>query len=143
MNTAQKAGAAAAAAAAQGGGAAAADPTHCFEIRTANVDFYVGDTTPNEARNSGMGVEIARGWEIALRQALMPVVQASVPGQGGAEDEPKSSAAAATAAVEAKKAEAAARQEAAQAAIAERKETDISQLYQVRNQKLRSTQSWI
>ena len=73
------------------GGGATATPggVHCFEIRTANVDFYVGETSLNEAKpvdvNAGTGSELARQWEMAIRAALMPVVQANIPhGSGGA-----------------------------------------------------------
>ena len=38
--------------------AAAAAATHCFEIRTANVDFYVGDVAPAPKRDSGTGPEV-------------------------------------------------------------------------------------
>lgn len=64
-------------------------PMHCFEIRTANVCYYVGED-PNfglkhdspkilPPADSGIGVQLARGWERALRQALMPV---TAPGAG-------------------------------------------------------------
>lgn len=58
---------------------------HCFEIRTANIDYFVGedplfghaqrgDTSlalpPPE---SGVGAHLARSWETSIRQALMPV----------------------------------------------------------------------
>ena len=57
---------------------------HCFEIRTANVDYYVGqDPVPNmlasgspislPALDSGIGAELAKTWEQAIRNALMPV----------------------------------------------------------------------
>ncbi|GFS47579.1 hypothetical protein TNCV_3133761 [Trichonephila clavipes] len=36
--------------------------TYCFELRTANVDYYIGEDP-----------DISRGWEVAIRQALMPV----------------------------------------------------------------------
>ncbi|XP_076306016.1 serine/threonine-protein kinase D3-like isoform X2 [Tachypleus tridentatus] len=35
---------------------------HCFELRTANVDYYVGEDS-----------DISKEWEAAIRQALMPV----------------------------------------------------------------------
>ncbi|XP_022240643.1 serine/threonine-protein kinase D1-like [Limulus polyphemus] len=37
--------------------------THCFELRTANVDYFVGED-PNKDYN----------WEVAIHQALMPVM---------------------------------------------------------------------
>ncbi|XP_042902741.1 serine/threonine-protein kinase D3 isoform X2 [Parasteatoda tepidariorum] len=36
--------------------------TYCFELRTANVDYYIGED-----------MDMSRGWEVAIRQALMPV----------------------------------------------------------------------
>ncbi|KFM62363.1 Serine/threonine-protein kinase D1, partial [Stegodyphus mimosarum] len=36
--------------------------SYCFELRTANVDYYIGEDP-----------DISRGWEVAIRQALMPV----------------------------------------------------------------------
>ncbi|XP_040833787.1 serine/threonine-protein kinase D2 isoform X2 [Ochotona curzoniae] len=57
---------------------------HCFEIITANVTYFVGET-PGGAPGGphGQGAESARGWETAIRQALMPVIlqdAASAPG---------------------------------------------------------------
>ncbi|XP_056403319.1 serine/threonine-protein kinase D1 isoform X3 [Hyla sarda] len=55
---------------------------HCFEITTANIVYYVGESvslpiTPeigsNVVMNSGVGLEVARMWEIAIQHALMPV----------------------------------------------------------------------
>lgn len=48
---------------------------HCFEIVTANATYFVGET-PGGAPGgpSGQGAETARGWETAIRQALMPVI---------------------------------------------------------------------
>ncbi|XP_073433901.1 serine/threonine-protein kinase D1 [Dendrobates tinctorius] len=55
---------------------------HCFEITTANIVYYVGESlsqpiTPeignNVVVNSGVGMEVARMWEIAIQHALMPV----------------------------------------------------------------------
>ncbi|CAL1675744.1 unnamed protein product [Lasius platythorax] len=53
---------------------------HCFELKTANVDYYVGED-PSYGENcsqvsppeSGIGAHIARSWETTIRQALMPV----------------------------------------------------------------------
>ncbi|XP_073465588.1 serine/threonine-protein kinase D1 [Aquarana catesbeiana] len=55
---------------------------HCFEITTANIVYYVGESLPpltapetgnNSVVNSGVGMEVARMWEIAIQHALMPV----------------------------------------------------------------------
>ncbi|XP_076155455.1 serine/threonine-protein kinase D3 isoform X1 [Alosa pseudoharengus] len=54
---------------------------HCFEIITATMVYYVGESTvgphlhvPNPVlAASGVGLEVAQGWEKAIRQALMPV----------------------------------------------------------------------
>ncbi|XP_063627786.1 serine/threonine-protein kinase D1 [Cydia splendana] len=57
------------------------DVMHCFEIRTANVDYMVGvdpvglgaggaALPPPE---SGVGAYLARSWETAVRHALLPV----------------------------------------------------------------------
>ncbi|XP_040189835.1 serine/threonine-protein kinase D1 isoform X1 [Rana temporaria] len=55
---------------------------HCFEITTANIVYYVGESIPpltvpetgnNSVVNSGVGMEVARMWEIAIQHALMPV----------------------------------------------------------------------
>jgi len=48
---------------------------HCFEIRTANVDFFVGEANPQNE-----GLDNMRAWEVAIRQALMPVQSAAGPG---------------------------------------------------------------
>ncbi|XP_071576678.1 serine/threonine-protein kinase D3 isoform X1 [Temnothorax nylanderi] len=53
---------------------------HCFELKTANADYYVGED-PSYGENcgqvsppeSGIGAHIARSWETTIRQALMPV----------------------------------------------------------------------
>lgn len=56
---------------------------HCFELRTTNVDYYVGEdplygqkdatgiTLP--PADSGVGAHLAKSWETSIRQALMPV----------------------------------------------------------------------
>lgn len=57
---------------------------HCFELKTANVDYYVGqdplyNLKENEAMinlpppESGVGAYLAKSWETTIRQALMPV----------------------------------------------------------------------
>lgn len=64
------------------------DIHHCFEIRTANVDYYVGQDPLNALKygepmlslpppDSGVGAYLAKSWETAIRQALMPVTAAS------------------------------------------------------------------
>uniref|UniRef100_A0A182QBL7 protein kinase C n=1 Tax=Anopheles farauti TaxID=69004 RepID=A0A182QBL7_9DIPT len=74
---------------------------HCFEIRTATVDYYVGqDPLYNMKQHtgepvlalpppdSGVGAYLAKSWETAIRQALMPVQTGTArsdehPGGGG------------------------------------------------------------
>lgn len=60
------------------------DVRHCFEIRTANVDYFVGLDPISEGDevvlppcNSGVGAYIAKSWETEIRQALMPVTSDS------------------------------------------------------------------
>lgn len=57
---------------------------HCFEIITANVTYFVGET-PGGAPGgpSGQGTEAVRGWETAIRQALMPVILQDAPSAPG------------------------------------------------------------
>ncbi|CAN9507333.1 unnamed protein product [Ophioblennius macclurei] len=67
---------------------------HCFEIITASMVYYVGEDHgappphhgPPAPGASGVGRDLGRGWEEALRRALMPVTpKASVgaaPGHG-------------------------------------------------------------
>uniref|UniRef100_A0A8C1XYX2 Serine/threonine-protein kinase n=2 Tax=Cyprinus carpio TaxID=7962 RepID=A0A8C1XYX2_CYPCA len=61
---------------------------HCFEIMTGTMIYFVGEdpnTTPPScvAPNSGVGREFAKGWETAIRQALMPVIfQDNPPAEG-------------------------------------------------------------
>lgn len=57
---------------------------HCFEIVTANATYFVGET-PGGAPGgpSGQGAEAARGWETAIRQALMPVILQDAPSAPG------------------------------------------------------------
>ena len=50
--------AAATAAATEGSASSASSSSHCFEIRTANVDFYVGDVSAAPKRDSGTGPEV-------------------------------------------------------------------------------------
>jgi protein kinase D len=48
---------------------------YCFELKTNNIDYYVGED-----------IEIAKTWESAIRQALMPVTPSTTDGKftGGA-----------------------------------------------------------
>ncbi|XP_014008076.1 serine/threonine-protein kinase D3 [Salmo salar] len=62
---------------------------HCFEIITSTMVYYVGENhgvhydSPALAA-SGMGMEVAQGWEKAIRQALMPATpQPSVATKAG------------------------------------------------------------
>lgn len=77
---------------------------HCFELVTGNMCYFVGEdpntlpsvspTTPPTlpptppspslvAPNSGMGREVAKAWESAIRQALMPVIFQDAPPAAG------------------------------------------------------------
>lgn len=55
---------------------------HCFEISTANIVFYVGENIDNLSSiplnnsviSSGVGIDVARMWEMAIQHALMPVI---------------------------------------------------------------------
>lgn len=57
--------------------------SHCFQIRTTNVDYFVGQDPLLTYKvgepllippaNSGIGAHLAKSWEITIRQALMPV----------------------------------------------------------------------
>eukprot|EP00095_Tigriopus_kingsejongensis_P005671 maker-scaffold377_size191454-snap-gene-0.32 protein:Tk05671 transcript:maker-scaffold377_size191454-snap-gene-0.32-mRNA-1 annotation:"serine threonine-protein kinase d1" len=57
------------------------EANHCFEIRTANVDYFVGEPSLNGRQDSELAIELAQQWEIAIRQALMPV-QTGAAGSG-------------------------------------------------------------
>lgn len=56
---------------------------HCFQIRTANIDYYVGQDPLLTYKvgeplvlpppDSGIGAHLAKSWETAIRQAMMPV----------------------------------------------------------------------
>ncbi|KAK0144980.1 Serine/threonine-protein kinase D3 [Merluccius polli] len=51
---------------------------HCFEIITSTMVYYVGENNGGHYHSpalaaSGVGTEVAQGWEKAIRQALMPV----------------------------------------------------------------------
>ncbi|XP_045453217.1 serine/threonine-protein kinase D1 [Melitaea cinxia] len=63
------------------------DVMHCFELRTANVDYLVGvdpawqgGAAPLPPPDSGIGAYLARSWETALRHALMPHTHSEAPG---------------------------------------------------------------
>ncbi|KAJ3613039.1 hypothetical protein NHX12_019295 [Muraenolepis orangiensis] len=62
---------------------------HCFEIITSTMVYYVGENHGGHYHGpalaaSGVGTEVAQGWEKAIRQALMPVTpQPSVATAGG------------------------------------------------------------
>lgn len=58
------------------------DVMHCFELLTANMDYYVGEdptygkkgtAIPIPPPESGIGAHLAKTWENTIRQALMPV----------------------------------------------------------------------
>lgn len=61
--------------------------SHCFQIRTTNVDFFVGQDPLLTYRvgeslilpppDSGIGAHLAKSWETAIRQALMPVTSSN------------------------------------------------------------------
>uniref|UniRef100_A0A669D8W6 protein kinase C n=1 Tax=Oreochromis niloticus TaxID=8128 RepID=A0A669D8W6_ORENI len=66
---------------------------HCFEFITATMCYFVGEdpntlpsTPPSPSQvapNSGIGREVAKAWESAIRQALMPVIfQDAPPAEG-------------------------------------------------------------
>uniref|UniRef100_A0A8C7CJ14 Serine/threonine-protein kinase n=1 Tax=Oncorhynchus kisutch TaxID=8019 RepID=A0A8C7CJ14_ONCKI len=65
---------------------------HCFEIITATMVYYVGENNSGHFHNpslaaTGVGLEVAQGWEKAIRQALMPVTPQPSVGTGpGQED---------------------------------------------------------
>uniref|UniRef100_A0AAQ4RAD0 protein kinase C n=1 Tax=Gasterosteus aculeatus aculeatus TaxID=481459 RepID=A0AAQ4RAD0_GASAC len=64
---------------------------HCFEIITATMVYYVGENNRSHYHSpalaaSGVGMDVAQGWEKAIRQALMPVTpQPSVASAAGQE----------------------------------------------------------
>lgn len=57
--------------------------SHCFQIRTTNVDYFVGQDPLLSYKvgepllippvHSGIGAHLAKSWEITIRQAMMPV----------------------------------------------------------------------
>lgn len=56
---------------------------HCFEIRTANIDYFVGQDPLYNLQDgnmvnlpppdSGVGAYLAKSWESSIRQAIVPV----------------------------------------------------------------------
>uniref|UniRef100_A0A8C1LB73 Serine/threonine-protein kinase n=1 Tax=Cyprinus carpio TaxID=7962 RepID=A0A8C1LB73_CYPCA len=66
---------------------------HCFEVITATMVYYVGENTGGPHLHihkpalaaGGVGLEVAQGWERAIRQALMPVPVTPQPSVGAAE----------------------------------------------------------
>lgn len=59
---------------------------YCFQIRTTNVDFFVGQPTPTITSRdtqmmsspvSGIGAHLAKSWETTIRQAMMPIINNS------------------------------------------------------------------
>lgn len=77
---------------------------HCFELITGKMCYFVGEdpntlppvsptippalppTPPSPSQvapNSGMGREVAKAWESAIRQALMPVIFQDAPPAAG------------------------------------------------------------
>ncbi|XP_065562821.1 serine/threonine-protein kinase D1-like isoform X2 [Artemia franciscana] len=72
------------------GNQVAPDRMHVFEIKTATTDYYVGEDiafvqnsntgmpqAPLPARETGLGLHLAKAWETAIRQASMPVTPKS------------------------------------------------------------------
>uniref|UniRef100_A0A8C1U9Q4 Serine/threonine-protein kinase n=1 Tax=Cyprinus carpio TaxID=7962 RepID=A0A8C1U9Q4_CYPCA len=65
---------------------------HCFEVITATMVYYVGENTGGPHLHihkpalaaGGVGLEVAQGWERAIRQALMPVPVTPQPSVGAA-----------------------------------------------------------
>lgn len=57
--------------------------SHCFQIRTTNVDYFVGQDPLLSYKvgepllipppDSGIGAHLAKSWEVTIRQAMMPV----------------------------------------------------------------------
>ncbi|GBP49881.1 hypothetical protein EVAR_83831_1 [Eumeta japonica] len=101
------------------------DVMHCFELRTANVDYMVGvdpltpvsgtgagagSSAPLPLPNSGVGAYLARSWETAIRHALLPVTHAQ-PSTSSSSSPPGADADA--------------------GALPEDRVTDMSQLYQI------------
>uniref|UniRef100_A0A673FU33 Serine/threonine-protein kinase n=1 Tax=Sinocyclocheilus rhinocerous TaxID=307959 RepID=A0A673FU33_9TELE len=68
---------------------------HCFEVITATMVYYVGENTGGPHIHNpalaagGVGLEVAQGWERAIRQALMPVPVTPQPSMGAAAGQSK------------------------------------------------------
>uniref|UniRef100_A0A672RHV5 protein kinase C n=1 Tax=Sinocyclocheilus grahami TaxID=75366 RepID=A0A672RHV5_SINGR len=70
---------------------------HCFEVITATMVYYVGENTGGPHLHihnpalaaGGVGLEVAKGWERAIRQALMPVPVTPQPSVGAAAGQSK------------------------------------------------------
>ncbi|XP_071447590.1 serine/threonine-protein kinase D3 [Hetaerina americana] len=68
-------------------GGSGGEMVHCFELRTATVDYFVGEKEEGagvdvgggggQPPESGVGLQLAMGWEGAIRRALMPVHSSS------------------------------------------------------------------
>ncbi|BES90417.1 Serine threonine-protein kinase D [Nesidiocoris tenuis] len=58
------------------------DMKHCFEIHTAQVEYYVGE----EHGSGDCGAHITKSWEMAIRQALMPVTTPNASDSNDSED---------------------------------------------------------
>lgn len=68
---------------------------HCFEVITATMVYYVGEDAIGPHHNpvlaaSGVGREVGRSWEKAIRQALMPVTPKASVGAGPRDDHSES-----------------------------------------------------
>ncbi|XP_014247256.1 serine/threonine-protein kinase D1 [Cimex lectularius] len=61
------------------------DPKHCFEIKTSQVDYYVGEEM-NYSSNGDCGSHMAKSWETAIRHALMPVTPPPSTSENESED---------------------------------------------------------
>ncbi|XP_037046923.1 serine/threonine-protein kinase D3 isoform X2 [Bradysia coprophila] len=69
---------------------------HCFQIRTANIDYYVGQDPLLTYKageplvlpppDSGIGAHLAKSWETAIRQAMMPVTRTSSEAEENVQD---------------------------------------------------------
>ncbi|XP_075262638.1 serine/threonine-protein kinase D3-like isoform X2 [Convolutriloba macropyga] len=58
----------------------AGQPKHAFEIETVKLTFCVGQMDSVDDEESGVGTKYSQAWEMAIRQALMPVTpQSSFP----------------------------------------------------------------
>ncbi|CAH1364769.1 serine/threonine-protein kinase D3 isoform X1 [Tenebrio molitor] len=74
-----------------------AEVMHCFEIRTANVDYFVGQDPLYDLQDgnnvnlpppdSGIGAYLAKSWETSIRQALMPVTANPKPEESNESEE--------------------------------------------------------